>query len=169
MPVSRWPEFPETRWSEFPEPAPEEVAFTPNATFGLNTILHGFPLQRGDELLVTNHEYPDMIETIPQRGKREGIVMRAVNVPLPGEDRSSLVNRINQAITPRTRLILISHVSAWSGEMLPIQEVTQAARRRNVAVLVDAAQSVGLLDVNFAHIGADFLATSQSSSDGTYL
>ncbi|MEO7368228.1 MAG: aminotransferase class V-fold PLP-dependent enzyme [Gemmatimonadaceae bacterium] len=117
-------------------------------------------LERGDEILVTNHEYPDMIETILQRGKREGIVMRSVNVPLPGEDRSGLVNRIDQAITPRTRLILISHVSAWSGEILPVQEVTHAARKRDVAVLVDAAQSVGLLDVDSAGIGADFLATS---------
>ncbi len=138
----------------------EEVCFTPNATYGLNTILHGFPLERGDEIIVTDHEYPDMIETISQRGKREGIVMKTVNVPLPGEDRLALVNRIEQAITPRTKLLLISHVSAWSGEVLPIDEVTAVAHKHDVAVLVDGAQSVGLLDVNFDRIGADFLATS---------
>jgi selenocysteine lyase/cysteine desulfurase len=139
---------------------PEEVAFTPNATFGLNTILHGFPLERGDEIIVTNHEYPDMIETVLQRAKREGIVMRTVNVASPSEDRLALVDRVEKAITPRTKLLLISHVSAWSGEILPVKEVTAAAHRQNVAVLVDAAQSVGMLNVSFANIGADFLATS---------
>jgi len=138
----------------------ERFAMTPNATFGLNTVLHGFPLAAGDEILVTNHEYPDMIETILQRTKRDGIVIKTVPVPAAGEDKLVLVTRIKQAISPRTKLLLISHVSAWSGEILPVAEVTEAARERGVAVLVDAAQSVGMLDVNFDRIGCDFLATS---------
>ncbi|MEP6787932.1 MAG: aminotransferase class V-fold PLP-dependent enzyme [Acidobacteriota bacterium] len=138
----------------------DRFAMTPNSTYGLNTVLHGFPLVAGDEILVTNHEYPDMIETIMQRTRREGIVIRSVSVPTAGEDRLALVTRIKQAITPRTKLLLISHVSAWSGEILPVAEVTKAAREQGVAVLVDAAQSVGMLDVNFDQIGCDFLATS---------
>ncbi len=135
-------------------------AMTPNATYGLNTVLHGFPLVAGDEILVTNHEYPDMIETIIQRTKREGVVMKTVSVSAIGEESLALVNRIKQAINPRTKLMLVSHVSAWSGEILPVAEITAAARERGVAVLVDAAQSVGMLDVNFDSIGCDFLATS---------
>ncbi|HEX6574102.1 MAG TPA: aminotransferase class V-fold PLP-dependent enzyme [Gemmatimonadaceae bacterium] len=138
----------------------EEVAFTPNATYGLNTVLHGFPLERGDEIIVTNHEYPDMIETVLQRQKREGIVMRVIDVPDPDGNRLALIDRLEKAITPRTKLLLISHVSAWSGEILPVRELVAAARRHNVATLVDAAQSVGTLHVNFRDIDADFVATS---------
>ena len=139
---------------------PRRLAFVPNATSGLNTVLHGFPLERGDEVLVTNHEYPDMVETLIQRSKREGIVLRVVPIATPGEDRLKLVSNIVEAITPRTKLLLISHVSAWSGEILPVTEVSKAVRAKGVAVLVDAAQSVGMLDVNFDAIGCDFLVTS---------
>ncbi len=139
---------------------PEHLALTPNSTFGLNTVLHGFPLAAGDEVLVTDHEYPDMIEVVLQRAKREGVVMKTISVPAIDEDRLSLVERVKKAITARTKLLLISHVSAWSGEILPVAEVTRAARERGVAVIVDAAQSVGMLDVSFEVIGCDFLATS---------
>lgn len=138
----------------------EHFALTSNATVALNPVLHGFPLATGDEVLVTDHEYPDMIEVILQRTKREEIVMKSVSVAALGEDMLALVERVKKAITPRTKLLLISHVSAWSGEILPVAEVTKVARERGVAVLVDAAQSVGMLDVNFEAIGCDFLATS---------
>ena len=139
---------------------PEHLAIMPNATSGLNTVLHGFPMSRGDEILVTNHEYPDMIETVLQRAKRDGIVIRTVAVPSPNESGLDLVERVDQAITPRTKLLLVSHVSAWSGEVLPVETVTAAARKRGVAVVLDAAQSVGMLDVKFSDLGVDFLATS---------
>lgn len=139
---------------------PSKLAFTDSATVGLNTILHGFPLETGDEVLVTDHEYPDMIETIEQRARRYGIVKRVVPVPRPDEDRMLLAERVEQSIGPRTRLLLISHVSAWSGEILPVKEVTEVARARGVAVLVDAAQSLGVLEVDFEEIGCDFLAAS---------
>ncbi|HUQ18401.1 MAG TPA: aminotransferase class V-fold PLP-dependent enzyme, partial [Gemmatimonadaceae bacterium] len=74
--------------------------------------------------------------------------------------RLALVDSVERAITQRTKLLLISHVSAWSGEVLPVKEVTAVARRHGVAVLVDAAQSVGILDVNFNDMGVDFLGTS---------
>lgn len=135
-------------------------ALTQNATVALNTVLHGFPLRAGDEILVTDHEYPDMVEVVLQRTKRDGVVMKTVEVPGVEADKIELVERVRKAITPKTKLLLISHVSAWSGEVLPVAEVTKVARERGVAVLVDAAQSVGMLDVNFETIGCDFLATS---------
>ncbi|MDM7921009.1 MAG: aminotransferase class V-fold PLP-dependent enzyme, partial [Pyrinomonadaceae bacterium] len=135
-------------------------ALMQNATVGLNTVLHGFPLKAGDEILVTNHEYPDMVEVVLQRAKRDGVVVKTVEVPGVEDDKLVLVERVRKAITAKTKLLLISHVSAWSGEVLPVAEVTKAARERGVAVLVDAAQSVGMLHVNFEAIGCDFLATS---------
>lgn len=138
---------------------PEMMAFVGSATVGLNTVLHGFPMSAGDEILVTDHEYPDMIETILHRERRDGIVMRRVAVANDaGSDR--FLERIAAAITPRVRLLLISHVSAWNGQVLPVREVSRLARSKGVAVLVDAAQSVGMLDVDFDEIGCDFLASS---------
>lgn len=139
---------------------PRSVIFTQNTTTSLNTILHGFPLQPRDEILITNHEYPDMVEAALQRARREGVVVRTVRVPAPDEERLALVTRVAEAITPRTKLLLISHVSAWSGEVLPVKEVTAVARKHGVAVIVDAAQSAGIIEVDFNDIECDFLAAS---------
>jgi selenocysteine lyase/cysteine desulfurase len=140
--------------------APERLAFTANATAALNTVLHGFPLERGDEVLLTDHEYPDMVETLLQRARRDGVVLRVVHVPDASEDARALVARVAESISARTRLLLISHVSAWSGAVLPVAEVTTLARAHGVAVLVDAAQSVGIIDVRFDALGCDFLGAS---------
>ncbi len=139
---------------------PEELGLLRNATDALNTVLRGFPLSRGDEILVTSHEYPDMVEIALQRARREGIVVRTVQVASGSENPHALVDRINRVATKRTKLLLISHVSAWSGEILPVQAACEAARRRNIATLVDAAQSIGILDVSLSHIGCDFMAAS---------
>lgn len=144
----------------------DEVAMVPNATTGLNTILHGFPLASGDEVIVTNHEYPDMMETLHRRARREGIVIRTIRVAGIEEDRLSLVTRLRAAITSRTKLLLVSHVSAWNSEILPVAELCAEARAHGVAVLVDAAQSVGYMDVNFAGWGCDFLAMSMHKGIG---
>jgi selenocysteine lyase/cysteine desulfurase len=149
-----------TTISAFLGARPEEVALVPNATQALNTVLHGFPLQRGDEVLVSNHEYPDMVATLQQRAKREGIVVRTVPVPPADADGATFVRALGAAVTPRTRFALLSHVSAWNGEVLPVADACSMLRARNVATCVDAAQSVGFLDVNFGAIGCDFLALS---------
>src|SRR5690606_21613256 len=139
---------------------PKHLAFVANTTSALNTVLHGISLTTGDEILVTDHEYPDMVETVLQRVERDGVAMRRVRVPGPMEDASELAARVRDAITDRTRLLLISHVSAWNGEVLPVAEVAAVARSRGVPVLLDAAQSVGIIDVNFEALGCDFMGAS---------
>ncbi|MDQ3487082.1 MAG: aminotransferase class V-fold PLP-dependent enzyme [Acidobacteriota bacterium] len=142
------------------------LAMVPNATTGLNTILHGFPLVRGDEVIVTNHEYPDMVETLNRRAMREGLVVRTIAAPDIGDDSLALVSRFRAAVTSRTKLLLVSHVSAWNSEIFSVAELCAEARAHGVAVLVDAAQSVGYLDVDFAGWGCDFLATSMHKGMG---
>lgn len=177
--VSRGPaERFETQWAEdFEEDAkpvvarllgadPKQVALVGSATVALNTVLRGFPLQPGDEILVTDHEYPDMLETIQQRARLHGVQLRRVAVPAPDEDGRALVSRVERAITSRTKLLLISQVSAWNAELLPVRDVTAAAKARGVAVLVDAAQSVGILDVSFEELGCDFLGASLHKAIG---
>lgn len=140
--------------------APDAVALLPNATQALNTVLRGFPLDRADEVLVSNHEYPDMVATLHARARREGIVVRTVNLPARDAESSAFVRALEGAVTARTKLALLSHVSAWNGEVLPVADACAALRVRNVATCVDAAQSAGFLDVNFSALGCDFLALS---------
>ncbi|MEP7381737.1 MAG: aminotransferase class V-fold PLP-dependent enzyme [Gemmatimonadota bacterium] len=147
----------------------DEIALLPNATTGLNSVLRGFPLQPGDEVLVTNHEYPDMVETLALRARRDGIVVRTVAVPDLEENALRLVDAMERTITPRTKLMLVSHTSAWTGEVLPVKEVCTAARARGVAVLVDAAQSLGYLDVTCNRWGCDFMAASLHKGMGAPL
>ena len=146
--------------------APDDVALVPNATQALNTVLRGFPLDRGDEVLVSNHEYPDMVATLHLRAKREGIVVRTVDVPDPDADIAAFVDALAQAVTTRTKLALLSHVSAWNGEVLPVADACTALRAQGVATCVDAAQSTGYLDVNFSALGCDFLALSWHKAMG---
>lgn len=140
--------------------APDDVALVPNATQALNTVLRGFPLDRGDEVLVSDHEYPDMVATLHARARREGIVVRTVQVPAREADGAGFVRALEAAVTARTKLALLSHVSAWNGEVLPIAEACAALRTRGVATCIDAAQSVGFLDLDFDALGCDFLALS---------
>lgn len=140
--------------------APDDVALVPNATQALNTVLRGFPLGRGDEVLVSDHEYPDMVATLHARAAREGIAIRTVHVPARDADGTAFVGALEAAVSPRTKLALLSHVSAWNGEVLPIADACAALRARGVATCVDAAQSAGFLTVDFAALGCDFLALS---------
>jgi selenocysteine lyase/cysteine desulfurase len=145
------------------------IALLPNATTGLNTVLHGFPLQRGDEVLVTDHEYPDMVETLHQRAVRDGIVIRTVRVPSVDAPAGAMVDAVRGALTPATKLLLVSHMSAWNGEVLPVAAISALCRARGVAVLVDAAQSVGHLPIAFDTWGCDFLALSFHKAAGAPL
>ena len=144
----------------------DELAMVLNATSGLNAIIHGFPFVSGDEIIVTNHEYPDMVDTLHRRAKRDGLVVRTIAVPGVEEDRLALVARFRATVSSRTKLLLLSHVSAWNGEILPVPELCAEARAHGIAVLVDAAQSVGYLDVHFADWGCDFLAASMHKGLG---
>ena len=139
---------------------PDELGLLRNTTEAMNTIIRGFPMARGEEILFTSHEFPDMVEMLHRRAKRDGVVVRMVKAADPSEDPKVLIKRLDAAATAKTRLLLISHVSAWSGDILPVRDVCEWARGRGIATIVDAAQSAGILDVSFKEIGADFMAAS---------
>jgi isopenicillin-N epimerase len=98
---------------------PEEIAFVRNASEGLQTCQFGLDLRRGDEVLTTTQDYPRMITTFRQRERREGVVLKQVQVPVPSEDPEELVRIFEEAITPRTRMILICHIINLTGQIFP--------------------------------------------------
>jgi selenocysteine lyase/cysteine desulfurase len=138
----------------------EEIAITRNAAEGLQICQLGIDLARGDEVLATTQDYPHMIATFQQRERREGIVLRQFNLPVPAEDLARIVSLYESNITPRTRLILITHMINLTGQIMPVREVVAMARRHGIPVIVDGAQSLGHFDFKISDLDCDYFATS---------
>jgi selenocysteine lyase/cysteine desulfurase len=138
----------------------EEIALTRNASESLQICQFGFDLKPGDELLTTTQDYPRMITTWQQRERREGVVLRQFSIPVPAEDPREIVRLFEQNITERTRLILICHVINLTGQILPVRDVVQMARRRGVPVIVDGAHSFAHFPFRQEDLDCDYYATS---------
>src|SRR6185436_12815201 len=108
---------------------PEEVAITRNASESLQTCQFGFDLQRGDEVLTTTQDYPRMITTFQQRERREGIKLVQFPIPTPCEDPGEIVRLFEAHVTPRTKLILVSHMIFLTGQILPAAQVVALGGR----------------------------------------
>jgi selenocysteine lyase/cysteine desulfurase len=139
---------------------PEELAITRSASEGLQICQLGIELARGDEVLATTQDYPRMIATFKQRERREGIVLRQLKLPVPAEDPARIVALYEAAITPRTRLILVTHMMNLTGQITPVREIVAMARRRGVPVIVDGAHSFAHLDFKISDLDCDYFATS---------
>ena len=138
----------------------EEVAFTRNASEGLQTCQFGYDLEPGDEVLTTTQDYGRMLTTFRQRERREGIVMRQIQVPVPAEDPAEVVRRFEEAITPRTRLILMCHMINLTGQILPVREVVQMARGHGIPVIVDGAHAMAHFPFKLSELECDNYSTS---------
>ena len=138
----------------------EEIAFTRNASEGLQTCQFGYDLERGDEVLTTTQDYGRMLTTFRQRERREGIVMRQIKVPVPAEDPAEVVRRFEEAITPRTRLILMCHMINLTGQILPVRDIVRMARRHDVPVIVDGAHAMAHFPFKLRDLECDNYSTS---------
>ena len=139
---------------------PEEVAFTRNASEGLQICQFGFDLKRGDEVLTTDRDYPRMITAFRQRERREGIRLALVSLKGLDENPAGIVARMEEALTPRTRMVLISHMVFYNGQILPVKEIVAMARKRGIPVLVDGAHALAHFDFQLGDLGCDYYATS---------
>lgn len=138
----------------------EEIALTRNATESLHAVLLGIPLRAGDEVVTTTLDYWAMLDALQQRAERDGVVVKKVKVPVPCRDLQQLVRIFEQAIGPRTRLILLSHPINLNGQLFPVGDIARMAHARGVEVVVDAAQSFALVDTRMADLQCDYLGTS---------
>jgi isopenicillin-N epimerase len=138
----------------------EEIALTRNASEGLQICQCGFDLEPGDEVLTTTQDYPRMIDTFRQRSAREGIVLRQVAIPVPAEDAAEVVRRFEDAVSERTRLILVCHVINLTGQILPVREVAALGRRRGIPVVVDGAHGFAHFPFTTSELDCDYYATS---------
>ncbi len=139
---------------------PEEIAINRNATEGLNSVIFGLPLQAGDEVIVTRQDYPNMLNAWKQREKRDGIKLVYLQLDLPQEDDAYFTAAFQQALTPRTRVVHITHMINWTGQLLPVRQIADIAHRHGCEVIVDGAHTFAHIDFNLRDLGADYFATS---------
>jgi selenocysteine lyase/cysteine desulfurase len=138
----------------------EEIAITRNASESLEILLMGLDLKPGDEILTTTQDYPRMLTTLRQRERREGLILKTISLPVPPKDLSEITQAFARSITPRTRLILISHQVNLTGQITPVREVCELARARGIETIVDGAHSFAQFDFRRDDLGCDYFGTS---------
>src|SRR5262249_23145668 len=120
------------------------------------TCLFGFDLRAGDEVVTTNQDYPRTLAALRQRERREGIVVRTVSFPVPPPSAADLVDRFRRALGPRTRVLLVSHMSYLTGQVFPIAEICRLGREAGVEVVVDGAHAFAQLPFRRDDLGCDY-------------
>ncbi|MBP7557139.1 MAG: aminotransferase class V-fold PLP-dependent enzyme [Chitinophagaceae bacterium] len=139
---------------------PEEIAINRNSSEGLETIIFGLQLKAGDEVVAARQDYPNMINAYKQREKRDGIKMVWINLELPSEDEEYLVQQYVKAFTPRTKVVHITHIINWNGQVLPVKRIAQEAHKRGIEVVVDGAHSFAHFKFSIPDLDADYFASS---------
>ncbi len=140
--------------------SPEEIAVNRNSSEALETVIFGLRLKPGDEVVLTKQDYPNMINAWKQRELRDGIVLKWLDFQFPIEDNSLIVSKFVEAFTPRTKVVQITHIINWMGQILPTRQIAQEAHKRGIEVLVDAAHSFALLDYKIPDLDCDYFGTS---------
>ena len=139
---------------------PAEIALVRNATEALDTVLLGLPLSQGDEIVCSAHDYYAMLDALEQRRARDGVVIRMLRPPVPAPSLDALAEMYEAAIGPRTRLVLLTHPSNLTGQLLPVRRIAASAHRAGAEVVVDGAQSLGVLADPVASLGCDYYGAS---------
>jgi selenocysteine lyase/cysteine desulfurase len=140
--------------------AADEVAITRNTSEGSNLVVRGFDLKPGDEVVITDHNHPSNNESWKLRARRESLVIKSVPVPVPARSEDDLIAGIEKAIAPRTRVIAITHLTSTTGIRYPIKPIAELARRRDIFLHVDGAQTFGACAVNLKELGCDSYTAS---------
>jgi isopenicillin-N epimerase len=138
----------------------EEMAITRNASEALETMIFGLDLKPGDEVLVTNQNYGRMLTTWDQRVRRDGIVLKQVSFPVPPPSQDALVDIFRRAITPRTKVIEITHITNLTGQIFPVREIVQMARNQGIEVFVDGAHAYAHFPFTRDELDCDYYGTS---------
>jgi isopenicillin-N epimerase len=139
---------------------PEEMAITRNASESLETLISGIDLKPGDEVVYTTQNYPRMITSWEQRARREGIVVKPISFPVPPKSAADIVERFRQAITPRTRVFEVTHITNLTGQILPVRDVVRLGREHGIETFVDGAHAFAQFPFKRDDLECDYYATS---------
>ena len=137
-----------------------ELVLTRNLVEGMNILLQGYPLHSGDEIILASHDYDLVIDTLHMLQSRKQVRLVQLRLPLDPVDDEEIVRLYEQAITPNTKLLLVTHIVHRTGQIMPVAKISAMAKRHGVTVMVDAAHSFAHLDYRMPDLGADFVAVN---------
>jgi selenocysteine lyase/cysteine desulfurase len=138
----------------------DEIAINRNASEALETIIFGLRLQAGDEVVLSKYDYPNMINAWKQRAHRDGIILKWVQPATPSEDPAALARPYIDQFTSNTRIVHLTHMINWSGQILPVNQIAKAAHQRGIEVLVDGAHTFTHIDYKIPDLDCDYFGTS---------
>lgn len=139
---------------------PEEIAITRNASEALEIVQFGLDLKAGDEVITTNQDYPRMISSWQQRERRDGIVLKQLKFPVPPPGLDYLAKLVENAITPKTKVIHICHITNRTGQIFPVKKICQMGRERGIEVIIDGAHAFTQFPFQHADLDCDYYGTS---------
>ncbi len=138
----------------------EEMAITRNASEANEIMIMGLDLKRGDEVVVTNQNYLRMLTAWDQRARREGIVVKQVSFKVPPPSDEYLVNQFKAAVTPKTKVIEVTHITNLTGQIMPVRQIVDFARPRGIEVFVDGAHAFAHFPFKRDDLDCDYYGTS---------
>jgi len=139
---------------------PEEMAITRNSSEALENAQYGIDLKPGDEVLTTNQDYPRILTTFRQRERREGIVLKTISFPVPPPSMDDLYQRFERAVTPKTKLILVCHITNRTGQIFPVRRICDMAHERGIPVIVDGAHAFSHFPYKLSDLNCDYYGVS---------
>lgn len=140
--------------------SPDEVAINRNTTESLMTVIHGIPLRKGDEVVLSKYDYPRMMNAWKAREKRDGIVLKWVDFDFPENDPASIATKYTSLFTPKTKVVQLTHMINWVGQMLPIKEIAIEAKKAGIKTILDAAHTFAHIDFSLADGYIDYMGAS---------
>jgi isopenicillin-N epimerase len=146
--------------AEFVNASPDEIALTTNTTEGINIVVNGLDMKPGDEVLVTSLEHPGHINPWRLKEKRFGIKVVEVPMPLFPKSVPEIIDAFAAAVTPRTKIISISHTVFITGLIMPLKELSRLAHDKGLLILADSAHGIGMMDLDMKELGIDFFMSS---------
>lgn len=141
----------------------EEISINRNATEALNTLIFGLDLREGDEVVVGKYDYPNMRNAWKQREKRDKISLKWVDLNMPTTDDDYIYESYAAAITPSTKLVYLTHLINWTGQIIPVsvmKKIADLAHKNGAEVIVDGAHSFAHTDYKIPDLGCDYYGTS---------
>jgi len=138
----------------------EELAITRNASEALQICQLGLDLQPGDEVVTTNQDYGRMLDTWDQRVRRDKIKVTKISFPVPTTNLSELTDRITRAITPKTKIIHICHITNLTGQLFPVRDIARLARARGIQTIVDGAHAFAHFPFKMSDLECDYYGCS---------
>ncbi|QGJ71814.1 Aminotransferase class V-fold PLP-dependent enzyme [Planctomycetales bacterium 10988] len=140
--------------------AADDLGFVDNATTGMNVVAASFPLEEGDEVLLTDHEYGAVQRIWEHTCQESGAILKTATIPLPIQSADEVIQALLTEITPNTKLLVVSHVSSATAIVFPVEKITAAFQEKGIAVCIDGPHAVAMRDVNLSALDCDFYTAS---------